>query len=180
MRISTAWSIAVVNRVVLVGFMCSGKSTVGRLLAERLDWDFVDFDQTIEQKESRRIAEIFRDDGETHFRSLEAKLTEEVEDRGAVVLAPGGGWVTQPGLVERLRPDSLFVWLRVQPETVYARQRLQTAVQRPLLAVEQPLEAIRTILEGRLEDYGQADQVVDTDGRDPEEVAAQIAELLNR
>ncbi len=167
------------SRVVLVGFMCSGKSTVGRLLAERLGWDFVDFDQTIEQKENRRVAEIFRDDGETRFRALEAELTQEVEDRDAVVLAPGGGWVTQPGLVERLRPDSLFVWLRVQPETVYARQRLQTAVERPLLAVEQPLEAIRTILEGRLEHYSQADQVVDTDGRDPKEVAAQIAELLS-
>jgi shikimate kinase len=160
--------------------MCSGKSTVGRLLAERLGWDFIDFDHTIEQKENRRITEIFRDDGETHFRGLEAMLTEEVEDRDAVVLAPGGGWVTQSGLVERLRQDSLFVWLRVQPETVYARQRLQTAVERPLLAVEQPLEAIRTILEGRVEHYSQADQVVDTDGRDPEEVAEQIAKLISR
>jgi shikimate kinase len=129
--------------------MCSGKSTVGRLLAERLGWDFVDFDDAIERKENRQVAQIFREDGESRFRGLEAQLTEEVQDRQNVVLAPGGGWMTQPGLVERLRPDSLFVWLRVQPETVYARQRVQTAVQRPLLMVEQPLETIRMILADR-------------------------------
>ncbi len=168
-----------VDRVVLVGFMCSGKSTVGRLLAERLGWDFVDFDDAIERKENRQVAQIFREDGESRFRGLEAQLTEEVQDRQNVVLAPGGGWMTQPGLVERLRPDSLFVWLRVQPETVYARQRVQTAVQRPLLMVEQPLETIRMILADRVRQYSQADRVVDTDGREPEDVANEIAGLLD-
>ena len=167
-----------VSRVVLVGFMCSGKTTVGRLLADRLGWEFIDFDETIERKENRRIAEIFREQGEAHFRGLEAQLTEALGGVENVVLAPGGGWVTQPASVQRLRQGSVFVWLRVQPETVYARQRVQSAVERPLLAVEQPLDTIRMILADRVGLYGQADQTVDTDGRDPEDVAEEIAGLL--
>lgn len=169
-----------IDRVVLVGFMCAGKTTVGYRLADRLGWDFLDFDRAIEEREGRRIAQIFREEGEAGFRGLEASLTEEVQDQQQVVLAPGGGWVTQSELVDRLRSRSLFVWLRVQPETVYARQRVQTAVERPLLGVEHPLEAIRKILADRVGLYQQADAVVDTDGRDPDDVVAEIVELLNR
>jgi shikimate kinase len=170
----------VIDRIVLVGFMCAGKTTVGRRLAQQLGWQFLDFDRTIEEREGRRIADIFREDGENHFRGLEARLTEEAQDRKRFVLAPGGGWVTQPELVDRLRPGSLFVWLRVQPETVYARQRVQKAVERPLLGVEHPLDTIRTILADRVGLYRQADAVVDTDGRDPDDVVADIVEILNR
>lgn len=167
-----------ISKIVLVGFMCSGKTVVGYRLAEQLGWDFVDFDQTIEQRESRRITQIFRQDGEGRFRSLEAQLTEEVEGRQDVVLAPGGGWIAQPGLFERLRPSSLYVWLRVKPETVFSRQRMQTTVQRLALAVEHPLDSIRLQMADCAALYGRADTVVDTDGRDPLEVAMQIAGLL--
>jgi shikimate kinase len=158
--------------------MCSGKSTVGRQLADLLSWDFVDFDEQIESSQEKTIADIFREHGEAYFRLLEAQMTEAIEDQRSVVLAPGGGWVTQRELVDRLRPDSLTIWLRVQPETVYLRHDRQVDVDRPLLPVEQPVEAIRSILDDRTPLYRQADGVVDTDGREPAEVAQQIAEIV--
>jgi len=170
----------VIERLVLVGFMCSGKSTVGRLVADRLDWDFIDFDEAIERDLGLRIAEIFRDHGERHFRELEAELTREVMGRRHVVLAPGGGWITQLELVEQLRPNSLIVWLRARPETVLERHLTQLTVERPLLAVDDPLAAIRSILAARAPLYGEADEAVGTDDRDPGEVAAEIVALHDR
>ncbi len=134
-----------VDRVILTGFMASGKTSVGRALADRLEWDFLDFDEEIERREGRSIADIFRDPGEPHFRAWEARLTDEVADRRGIVLAPGGGWVTQPALVQRLRPGSLIVWLRVQPETVRARLDVAPAAVRPLLAGRDPARAIREL-----------------------------------
>jgi shikimate kinase len=178
MHTSSAWRGAVVDRVILIGFMCSGKSTVGSLLAGRLDWEFVDFDQEIEGAHNLTIAEIFRDYGEEHFRRLEAELTEVVEDRRRVVLAPGGGWVTQPELALRLRDNSLTIWLRVQPDTVYRRHRLQGDVERPLLAGEDPRGDIRSLLAAREPLYQQADVAIETEGRTPAELVEEIAGLL--
>ena len=158
--ISSGWRAAVTERVVLVGFMCSGKSTVGRLLADRLDWEFIDFDDAIERAQDQKIADIFREHGEAAFRALERKLTEELESR--------------------LQANGLTVWLRVQPHTVYERHRQQEGVKRPLLDVENPLEAIESILATRIALYGQADAVVDTDGRQPQDLAAEIAEMVDR
>lgn len=168
------------ERIVLVGGMCSGKSTVGRLVAERLTWDFIDFDESIQRSQGRTIAQIFRDHGEPHFRALEAALTLELEGKFGVVLAPGGGWITQPAVAEHLRPGSLFVWLRVSPETAWERHRRQSTVERPLLAAANPLEAMRAILAGREALYEQADAIVDTDERDPEAVAEAVVAALNR
>jgi shikimate kinase len=168
----------VIERIVLIGFMCSGKSAVGRLLADRLGWELIDFDETIERREKRCIADIFRENGESHFRQLEAELTAQMEARKSVVLVPGGGWVTQHGLVERLRPSSLFVWLRVRPDTVYGRQSRLGLEERPLLAVDDPRGAIQELLAAREPLYRQADVAIDTDDRPVEDVADQIVDLL--
>lgn len=160
--------------------MCTGKSTVGRLLAARLGWEFVDFDSAIEEAQDLKIAEIFRQHGEPFFRVLEAKMTAAVENRWRVVIATGGGWVTQPELVDRLRPQSLIVWLRAQPETVLERHRGQTDVVRPLLETDRPLDVIRAVLGERTPLYEQADAIVDTDARELEEIADQIAALVDQ
>jgi shikimate kinase len=167
------------ERIILVGGMCSGKSTVGRLVAERLKWSFIDFDESIERSECRTVAQIFRDCGEPRFRALEAELTAELERKLGVVLAPGGGWITQPDLMERLRPGSFVVWLRVSPETAWDRHRQQSSVERPLLSVEDPLKALRAILAERGALYARADAIVDTDGRDPQTVAEEVVAALN-
>lgn len=169
-----------IERVILVGFMCSGKSTVGRLLADRLRWGFIDFDEAIEKAQGRTIADIFRRHGEAYFRALEADFTAEVQGVRQVVLAPGGGWVTQPQLVKQLRLDSLLVWLKVSAEGVLERHRRQASVERPLLAVENPLEVIRSTLSARERFYREADAVLDTDDRDQERLAEEIAALVQR
>ena len=164
----------------MVGFMCSGKSVVGRLLAELLSWDFLDFDEAIERSQNKRVADIFRDDGEPFFRALDAEVTETAVGRRNVVIAPGGGWITQPELVGKLRPGGLMVWLRVRPSTVYERDRDQPEIVRPLLATDDPLSAISAILERRTPLYEQADVALDTDDRDPLALAEEIAAILRR
>lgn len=166
------------ERIILVGAMCAGKSTVGRLVAERLGWTLIDFDDLIEASEGRAVAEIFQTRGEPYFRRLEAELTSEMEGEREVVLAPGGGWITHAELVERLRPGSLMVWLKVSPERAWERHRRQATIDRPLLAVEDPLAAMRSILAQREEHYRRADAFVETDARSPGAVAGDVIALL--
>jgi shikimate kinase len=168
----------VVDRVVLTGFMFSGKTTVGRTLADRLGWAFLDFDEEIERRTGRSVAALFRERGEPAFRQLEAELTEEVAGRRRVVLAPGGGWVTQPAAVARLRPGSLFVWLRVRPETVHARWRAGGGPERPLLAGPDPTARIAALLREREPLYARADLVCDADDDGPAAIAERIARHL--
>jgi shikimate kinase len=83
-------------RIFLVGFMCSGKSTVGKLLADKLGYTFWDIDQVIEEREGKSIEEIFRDEGEEYFRSLERSVLEEFLEKERVVVSTGGGLGAEP------------------------------------------------------------------------------------
>lgn len=168
------------ERIILVGFMCSGKSTVGRGLAERLGWEFIDFDEWIEREEGRRITEIFREEGEPYFRRLEARLTERLKERRRVVLAPGGGWIMQREPVAILRAGSRMVWLQVTATAALERAGADPTATRPLLSGDDPLEVARSLLEEREPFYQQADLCVDTVGRTPEEVVETVAAWLER
>ena len=105
----------------LVGFMGSGKSTVGRLLARRLGWVFVDLDEAVEAATGIKVAELFRTRGEAAFRQLEAEAGVAAAARAQVVIAPGGGWSLVPDRLDGLPEGSLTVWLRVRPETAARR-----------------------------------------------------------
>lgn len=168
-----------IRRVVLVGFMAAGKTTVGRRLADLLGWRFVDFDPEIEASTRRSIERIFAEEGEAAFRALEADLTERVAGQRDVVLAPGGGWITQPSLVQRLRPESCFIWLRVSAEEAIRRAGAD-AVVRPLLKTADPLASARHLLTVREPDYAQADWIVDVNERAPLEVARALSERLKQ
>ncbi len=162
-----------VRRVVLVGFMCSGKSTVGPALAARLGWEHLDLDREIERAEGRSVARIFAEDGEPRFREMEARATEALAGRDRIVLSPGGGWVLNPALLERLGPGTLSVWLQVAPETVVARSAAAPG-ERPLLRGPDPLAAVRRLLAEREPLYRRAVLAVPTDGRDPADVVSHI------
>jgi shikimate kinase len=166
---------APIRRVVLVGFMASGKTEVGRILAERLGWAHVDLDRLIEERAGRRVAQIFASDGEAAFRRLEARATAEVAARERLVISPGGGWITNPELLDALGPGTLSVWLRVSPEEA-VRRAASAPGERPLLAGADPLAAARRLLEARHRHYSRAALSVDTEGV----TAARVADLIQK
>ncbi|TGZ19229.1 shikimate kinase [Streptomyces sp. S816] len=162
-------------RLVLVGPMGVGKSTVGRLLAERLDVGYRDTDDDIVAAEGREISEIFVDEGEEHFRALEkaAVATALTEHRG--VLALGGGAVLDADIRALLAPHPV-VYLSMDVEEAVRRTGLNVA--RPLLAVN-PRKQWRELMEARRHLYEEvATAVVTTDGRTPEEVTQAALDAL--
>ncbi len=146
--------------IVLVGIPGAGKSTVGREVAARLQWPFVDLDEEIEAREGMRVREIFATRGEAHFRALEREATERLaRAETPTVVAPGGGWIAVPGLVALVRPPARLIWLQVSPAR--AMKRLGDGVgRRPLLSGSDPLAALTSILTAREPFYLQADHTV--------------------
>ena len=166
-----------VERVLLVGFMGAGKSTVGRLLADALGWRFFDIDAVIESEEGRAIGDIFRSDGESRFRETENRIMARMLDERQVVLATGGGWSAVPGRLKQLPGGTVSVWLRVSPEEAVKRCGRQE-IERPLLAGDDPMVTVRDLLERRSPLYAESDVEVDTEGRTEEDVSASILALL--
>ena len=163
------------SRVVLVGFMGAGKSTVGPLVARRLGWPFVDLDDEIEAAAGRTVPEIFATEGEMAFRRAEQEAAERVGQRERLVVATGGGAFTVPGTRLALRRDALTVWLRCEIEALLAR--IPADGSRPLAANR---ATIAPLLRGREPSYALADLTVDTTRTAPEEVARIIAEAARR
>ena len=164
-------------RVVLVGLPGAGKTTVGRRLAERLGWAFVDPDADVERGAGLDIAAIVREHGEPVFRELERRAVDRALTRDRVVIAPGGGWAAQPGVWDRLPEGSVVVWLQVSAAEAIRRLE-QDEVVRPLLA-EADMASHMVRLEGeRTLAYSRAHLAVETDGSTPEAVAEQVAARL--
>jgi shikimate kinase len=157
--------------------MCSGKSTVGQSLARRLEWDFLDFDVEIEQREERTIADLIDAKGEEYFREAEAGLTEEVSDARGLVLSPGGGWITRPELLEAIRPGTLSVWLSVSVDETVRRLR-SDPIDRPFKDHPEPEELIAAMLLEREPLYRRSDLRIPASGRSPEEIAFEIEQVV--
>ena len=162
-----------VERVAPVGFMCAGKTAVGELLARRLGWAFVDLDRLIEEREGRPVREIFAAHGESSFRRIEAEVSDSVAVWARMVLAPGGGWMGNAFRGELPEDGTVRVWLRVSAEEVVRRSGAAPGV-RPLLAGPDPLSAARRLLAEREPSYSLAELSVDTEGRTPAQVAAEV------
>jgi shikimate kinase len=164
--------------VVLVGLMGSGKSTVGRLLAERWRVPFIDLDAEIERISGLTIAEIFESEGETGFRAREAEVTRATAASGPMVIAAGGGWMARPETRDAW-PDALRVWLSVSPREA-ARRLAMHNVPRPLLANELPEKVLQELLDRRLPAYRLSTYTVDTSNRTAAQVAEEIAAVFDR
>jgi shikimate kinase len=164
--------------LILVGLPGSGKSVAGEELAARLNRSFLDFDREIERREGASIAEIFATRGEPYFRQQEIEITLELRQCGNMVVAPGGGWVTNKGVVDVIRPPARLIYLKVKPETALKRLGAQRAV-RPLLSRPDPLGELRRLLAERETLYAQADHVVTTELLDVKRVVDKLVELAS-
>jgi len=161
----------------LIGNMGSGKTTVGRLVAQRLGAPFYDLDQRIEQATGQTIAKLFAQQGEEAFRQLERKALAETLLLPDGIVATGGGVVLDERNRKAMRLLGWVVYLRAAPETLW--QRLQHATDRPLLRAESPYETLQAIAQAREPLYKEADWVIDTDALCPEEVADAIVRAFN-
>ncbi len=166
--------------ILLTGMMGSGKSAVGRELALRLGWTFVDTDARIERKRGLSVADIFRRDGESGFRALESAEIEALPSERAVV-ALGGGALIQARNREVLRRQGVLVWLDAAPETLVAR--LGECEDRPLLeglSASEREERLRQVQQERAESYGEAEIRIPTDDRSPTQVCDAVLAALGR
>lgn len=167
-----------VRAIVLMGFMGTGKSEVGRRLAQRLGRAFVDTDQLVEERAGKRVAAIFAEDGEAAFRALERDAIADAAGRGAAVVAVGGGAVVDPENVRRLRETGTLVYLTARPEIIL--RRVGDASSRPLLK-DDPHAAVSRLLAERGPVYAAAaDVTVDTSERTAAEVVEEIQLALGR
>ena len=164
------------GHLILVGLPGAGKSTVGRAVARKLRRPFVDFDVELEQREGMSVAQLFATRGEAAFRALEVALTTELAGTEPSVFAPGGGWITNPGVVELLRPPGRIIHLRVSPAG--ALKRLGSArVSRPLLMESDPAQVLDRLWASREALYNTADGEVDTEVVDFQHVAEKVVLL---
>jgi len=160
--------------IVLIGFMGAGKTTVGRMLAERLGYAFVDMDEEIERAAGLSVAMIFDRYGEAAFRDRETALTERLAGKDNLVVSCGGGWAMNPVNVAAMGASSKLVYLRASPETIVRRTGGDS---RPLLNVADRGARVASLLEARAPVYmGAADLAVDTDKLTPEQVSERVLE----
>jgi shikimate kinase len=164
--------------IVLMGFMGTGKSEVGRRLAQRLGRAFVDTDQLIEERAGKRVAAIFADDGEPAFRALERAAVAEAAGRGGAVVAVGGGAVLDPENVRCLRDAGVLVYLTAPPDVIL--RRVGDGGSRPLLQGD-PRVAVTRLLAERGPVYAStADVTIDTSEHTADEVVREIQQALAR
>lgn len=161
------------KNIVLLGFMGTGKSVVGRRLATAFHYQFIDTDQVIEEKTHKRIAEIFSEQGEAEFRRLESEVVADLAERTGCVISTGGGIVLNPKNLDLLGKNGILVLLRCRPEVIFKRVQ-KRAGQRPLLQKADPLSEIRRLLAEREPFYQRADITLDTSDIKLEDVVQQI------
>jgi shikimate kinase len=159
--------------VVLVGFMGSGKTTIGKRLARRLDYRFEDMDRRIEARQGLTVARLFQERGEAAFRAVEREEARELRSLSSVVVASGGGAFAQEATRALLQEGSLTVWLQCSLESALLRVRPDGS--RPLAGNR---EIMRALLAEREPFYRLADVAVDTSRRTPREVVDRIVELI--
>ncbi len=165
----------------LIGYRATGKTTLARLLAERLGWDWIDADVEIERRAGKSVARIFAEQGEPAFRDLEAQVIADLCRRDRLVMAAGGGAPLRPDSRRAMRKAGRVVWLTARPEIILARMSSDatTTTRRPDLTDKNPLEEIIHLLEVRTPIYQEsAHLTVDTDGRTPDEMVEEIIAKL--
>ncbi|MFA5148211.1 MAG: shikimate kinase [Candidatus Omnitrophota bacterium] len=164
------------KNIILVGFMGTGKTAVGKALAKRLGLRFVDMDDIIEEREGMKISEIFKKKGERYFRHSEGMVARDIALQAGLVVAAGGGAVIDGENVKNLKSNGVMFCLFATPERIFQRTKGHT--HRPLLNVSDPEEKINELMAKRAEYYARADYRIDTSDLSVNEVADKITEYL--
>ncbi|MBU4305887.1 MAG: shikimate kinase [Candidatus Omnitrophica bacterium] len=165
------------RNIALVGFMGTGKTTIARNLAQRLDTEYVDLDALIEQKEQMEIINIFKEKGEPYFRKIEKEVVREMASRQGLIIACGGGVVLDEENIRNLKENGVIICLSARPEIIIERTKAYS--HRPLLNVSGPQARIQELLRLRAPFYRRADYTVDTSDLSVEEVTAKILDWIN-
>ena len=162
----------------LVGFMGTGKTTIGRTVAHRLGFAMIDSDHEIEKRQGRTIPEIFATTGEAAFRVMERAFIEGGHPAERAVVSCGGGLVVQPGMLDLLKQKGVVICLHASLETIL--HRTQGNKNRPLLDVDDPFERIRALYAVREPIYNRAGTVILTDGRTMLDIVQHVLRAYRR
>lgn len=162
----------------LVGFMGTGKTTVGRGVAARLGYEFVDSDHEIERLHGRSVSDIFAVEGEAAFRRYERDFIEKGHPETSQVVACGGGLIVPEGMLELVQSKGIMVCLHATVATIL--ERTSRNRNRPLLAVENPEERIRTLYAQREPVYSRAGTAILTEGRTVSEIVGHVLRVYHR
>jgi shikimate kinase len=164
------------KNIVLTGFMGTGKTEVGRELAQLKGMKLIDVDTEIEKSEKMTINGIFREFGEEKFREIETEKIERVSREENVIISTGGGAVLKKQNMDALKKTGIVICLMATPETIL--KRTGNSDERPLLKVEKPLEKINELLQFRRQYYEQADIIINTEEKSPLQIAEEIIEKI--
>jgi len=166
------------DNIILIGFMGSGKTTLGIRLSYRLKMPVEDTDKMIEQREGKSVSDIFKEDGEEYFRKRETELLKYISTRKySRIISVGGGTPVKEENRPLLKKCGIVVYLRAEPETVY--ERLKDDTTRPLLACDDPLSKIRSLMESRSKAYEEsADIILDVDSDDTDEIINKVIDEI--
>ena len=162
----------------LVGFMGTGKSTVGRQVARQMGFEFLDSDHEIERKQGKPVSQIFAEQGEPAFRAMEREFIEHGHPAKRCVVSCGGGLVVPPGMLELLRRRGVIICMHAPIETIL--QRTMHATHRPLLQVETPEQRLRELYAQREELSRRTGTMVLTDKRPLREIAAHVLRVYRQ
>jgi len=165
------------KNIYLVGFMATGKTAVGKELAKRKKWQFVDLDELIELREKRTIKDIFAKKGEPYFRRAETRALKEAAKEKKFVVACGGGIVIDKGNIKIMQDTGIIICLTATPSVIL--KRTFGYLHRPLLNVSDPKKQIELLLKLRASYYAQADKSIDTSKLSVKEVAGKIIKLVS-
>ena len=164
------------NNIILIGFMGSGKSTVGKILAEKLEMKFLDTDLEIEKEQGRSVQDIFSEKGEEYFRKLENEISKKLSTENNTIISTGGGIILNKENIEYLKKDGVVFFLDVAKKTLY--KRLISSKGRPLLEGDELWNKINNVLGERLERYrSSADFIVKVGNEIPYETMEDIKKL---
>jgi shikimate kinase len=165
------------KRIVLTGFMGTGKTAVGEALAKKLGYEFLDTDLMIEQETGKTITDIFEKEGEVAFREYEKNMVKKAMAKEKVVIATGGGAVTDPGNLKLMKEKGIVIGLSASADTIL--QRVSSMDTRPLLKSKDQLKKIQNLLSERSPYYREADEIVDTTSKPISETIEEIIKALN-